>query len=160
MFRKNSFRAGFSLLELMVYVTILSVVLVVMGVMFGQFLMLKAEAEISEGFYKDASRILTDFVSAGNESGSIDDPVPGGSGAGLVLDGGTVVYELSGGSLLKNGSRLNSNLTKVENLIYKNLTDSPDSTPSVSLEFELVSETLAGSENEERRVFKTAVNLW
>jgi len=160
MFHKNSLQStGFSLLELMVYVAILSTVLVVVGVMFGQFLLLKTEAEISEGFYKDASRVLTDFVSTGNESDLVDNPVPGESGVGLSLDEGAVVYELLNGNLLKNGSRLNSNLTRVESLVYRNLTDSPRSTPSVSLEFELVSETVAGTEREERRVFKTAINL-
>jgi hypothetical protein len=158
MYHHKRKKAGFSILELLVYIVIVSTVLVVVAQMFSQLLIFKAEAESGQGLYNDASKILLDFTKTVLEAQEVDSPGVGLESGSLSLDGGATSYNLVEGDILKNGVRLNSDLVRVESLVYRNLADSTESTPSMSLEMELFSQTVKADQSE-REFFRTTVNL-
>lgn len=119
---------GVTIVELIVYIGLLSIFMLVLVDVFVSILNSKLESESTSTLNQDAryiySKLAYDVANANNFT------VP--SSTQLSLNSGTEVYSLSGGNLLLNSSRLNGLDTKIDSVTFTKI----DNTVQVSFTIE------------------------
>src|SRR3989344_6053875 len=97
----SKFNSGFTLVEMVIYTGLLSVLLLVLTGIFVSILDVKSASETSSAITQDSRFILARFAHDIARSSSINGPVLGGEGSTLEMDidGDTYTYSLINGEL-------------------------------------------------------------
>lgn len=125
--RKKNIK-GFTLVELVIYIGLLSTFLLVLVEIFLSVLNLKAESETTSAINQDTRFIFTrmaydvdraDLVVLPAQLGGVDNSLQ------LEIDGATYTYSLADGNLMLNvggvSDQLNSSDTSIENLSFQKI---------------------------------------
>lgn len=117
--------AGFTLIELIIYMGLITTLLVITSQIFFAVLDVQTESEANSAIEQDGRFILARLSYDFNESTLITTPLNlGDTSVTLSLDNGTKIYENTNGNLLLNGSQLNSTGTTISNLLFTRLGNS------------------------------------
>lgn len=106
--------AGFTIVELLVYMALLTVFLLILLDIFTTTLNFKLQSESFSTLDQDARYILGNFNYNIYNSGTATVP----AGSELNLDSGAKIYQLVNGDLLLNSVKINSLDTKVNSLSF------------------------------------------
>jgi prepilin-type N-terminal cleavage/methylation domain-containing protein len=142
-------KKGFSLIELLIYMAILSSMLVVLTQIFTSIIQARLESEATSGVQQNANYILNRFIYDISRATSIDIPASYGgtpsSSLQITINGVIYAYSLNGGSLQISNNLgtddLNSNEVTVSNLEFTKIgsTISGVKNDSVKVNFRLAS---------------------
>ncbi|HKB88059.1 MAG TPA: prepilin-type N-terminal cleavage/methylation domain-containing protein [Patescibacteria group bacterium] len=105
---------GFTIVELMIYMALLSVFILVLLDIFVTTLNFKLQSESTSALNQDARAILANLNYNVYNAGA----ATVASSTQLSLDSGAKVYQLSSGDLLLNSVKLNSANTKVDSISF------------------------------------------
>ncbi len=162
--KENS--SGFTIIELLIYMGIFSILLVITLQMFGAIFDAQLESQVTSSVSSDSKFIMGRFTRDLNKASSITTPaLPGTSSATLtlVVDSQSLTYSSSssGNLILENISagtsdQLNSNDTKVSNVSFLRLDGGGKDV--VQITFTLTSETTR-SKGKEVKTFQTSAGL-
>jgi prepilin-type N-terminal cleavage/methylation domain-containing protein len=134
-------RKGFTIIEILIYLGIFSILLTITLQMFSSIFDIQVESEATSSVAADGKYIMNRFTYDVNRATSITTPSTLGSSTSslaLVINGQTYTYGLSNGNLiLQNNTagtadRLNSNDTTVSNLSFIRLDGGGKDTVQVS----------------------------
>lgn len=158
----SKMRKGFTIVELLIYMGVVSALFLVMTELFATIFDVKTESEATSSVEYDGRFILSRLIYDVSRSSAITTPASyGGSGSTLVLTIGGVAntYAVSGGVLqLTNGSgtdRLNGSETTFSNLVFQKVgSESADETVKISFTVSSVTQRNNGFET---RNFQTTV---
>ncbi|KKR78338.1 MAG: hypothetical protein UU23_C0001G0102 [Candidatus Curtissbacteria bacterium GW2011_GWA1_40_9] len=157
-------KKGFTLIELIMYMALMSIFLVVLSELFLSILEVRKESEATSGVEQDARYILSRLYYDLNRASSITTPAtPGSSSSTLVaiISGDTNSYSASGGNLtLTNNAgtnNLNSSASSISNLNFQKIGASGIG-QTVKIDFTLTGKTQRTG-GAEIRDFTTTVGL-
>ncbi|PIR93807.1 hypothetical protein COT97_04605 [Candidatus Falkowbacteria bacterium CG10_big_fil_rev_8_21_14_0_10_39_11] len=167
--KKNNHNSGFTLIELILYIGILSVIMGAVATLLFTFMQLRAKNQVI-GEVEGQGTAAIEYISQGiRNSQAITSPTIGTSGSSLILDvvdagNDPTTFSLSGTTLQVQfgaGSAidLNSSVVEVSGLTFYNY--SRDNTPGLILvEFTLTHVNPEGTqEYEYQKTFTTAASL-
>ncbi len=117
--RRLKIQNGFTVVELLVYIGLLTVLLLVLLDIFVTTLNFKLQSESTSSLNQDARMIMANLnYNIYNSHSAVVV-----SSSKLSLDSGAKVYELSDGNLLLNSVRLNGQNTKVDSISFTKIAD-------------------------------------
>ncbi len=157
-------KKGFTLVELLLYMGIFSILLTVTLQMFGSVFEFQLESEANSSVDVDGKFIINRFSYDISRASSISLPVAlGASGSALtiVVDSQNLTYSLSDGDInLNNAStgttdQLNSNETTVSNLSFTRLEGVTGGKDLIQMSFTLTSEVTQRKGKEVREFLTT-----
>lgn len=160
--RSSEFEKGMSILELIIYCGLLSVVLSLLYVFFIQVSYQRAVQVIETEIYSNGYRMLFDFEQTIRNASSLQSPGIGSSANSLSLDSGNVVYRVNSGQALEkveNGiaDKLTDNRVVVDQIVFESLGPSTQSS-TIRIKFSLKGNyDFRGKEK--REDFQTAISL-
>src|SRR5258706_8895512 len=114
MTKKHLPSRGFTIVELLIYMALLTIFLLVLLDIFTTTLNFKLQSEASSVLNQDARAILANFNYNIYNAGSATVPLT----SQLSLDSGAKIYQLSNGDLLLNSVQLNSQDTKIDSINF------------------------------------------
>ena len=161
--RKLKIKNGFSLIEMVVYMGVFSVIMLILTNLFINTLDLKVKNEANSTVSQDGRFVLSKIMNDINNANSVSYPSLGSSASSLnfVLYGTAQTYQLNNGNLeLINNygtSVLNSVGSKVTNLVFTRLGNAGGRN-SVQVQFTLESISSVNG-NKESISFQTTVGL-
>ena|SRR3990167_10382274 len=161
---KINSKKGFSIIELLLYMGILTILLVITMQMFSSIFDIQLESQATSSVAQDSKYIMGRFTYDLNRAESISTPSVGSLSQtlALIIDGETFTYSLSGGGLiLENNTtgtidQLNSSETTVSNVSFLRLDG--NGKDSVQMSFTLTSETIRRG-GKEVESFQTTAGL-
>ena len=124
---KDKFNKGFTLVEILVYMALMSIFLMVLLDVFTITLNTKLTSESNSTVIQDSRYILSKLLYDINNADSITSPVLGATDSSLqIVSGGvTNVYMLINGNLVKIDSGISMNLnsvdTQLDSISFKNI---------------------------------------
>lgn len=159
MIKKNS---GFTLVELLIYMGLISILMVFMSQLFGAIFDVKIESEANSAVDQDGRFILSRLIYDIERSAAITTPLNYGSSSTslvLTIDGVSNSYSVTGGNLqLANGSgtaNINSSQTAVSNMSFLKIgNETANETVQISFTLSSIAQRTAGSEV---RTYQTTV---
>ncbi len=117
--RRLKIQNGFTVVELLVYIGLLTVLLLVLLDIFVTTLNFKLQSESTSSLNQDARMIMANLnYNIYNSHSAVVV-----SSSKLSLDSGAKVYELSDGNLLLNSVRLNGQNTKVDSISFTKIAE-------------------------------------
>jgi Tfp pilus assembly protein PilW len=126
--KRNLKSKGFTLVELIIYIGLLSTFLLVLLEIFISILNLRAESETTSVINQDTRFIFTRMAYDIDRADLVNQPAALGETTNtlqLVISGVTYTYSLSNGNLILTvggvGDQLNSNETTIENLSFQKI---------------------------------------
>lgn len=146
---------GFSIIELLVYCGLLTVLLTVLTTVFMSLINLQLETESSSGLAQNSRYLLSRLTYDFRRASSITSPSLGGTSGSLNITIGGVSYQYTaqdGNLVIIPGGQLNSFQTKISGLSFTNLGD----TIQVTFTMQSVISQLKGQET---RDFSTTIGL-
>lgn len=156
------YEKGMTILELIIYCGLLSMVLSLLYVFFIQASYQKVVQVIETEIYSNGYRMLFDFEQTIRNASSLQSPVLGSSGNSLSLNSGNIVYRINSDKALEkveNGviNKLTDNRILVDQITFESLGPSTQSS-TIKIKFSLIGNyDFRG--NERREDFQTAVSL-
>ena len=152
--KKQSTKKGFSLIEIIIYIGLLSILLVVLTQTFTSIISSKLDSQATSNVIQDANFILNRFIYDISRSSAIVTPATYGTPAStslvITVNGSNYTYNLSGGNLQLTNSLgtevLNSYGTTVSNLQFTKIGN--NGVNSVKINFRLTSKDVKSSGNE------------
>src|SRR3989344_248577 len=159
-------RSGFSLVELMLYAAILSVILIVVTNIFLSIVDLQLESQSTSGLAQDGRYVLSRFNYDLRRASVINSPTLGGSSSTLTvtIDGVPYLYLINTDSNLglTIGSSpeviMNSYGTKVSDLMFTHLGNGTGEEDLVRIKYTVTSRTIR-QEGVESRTYESTVGL-
>lgn len=144
---------GFTIVELLLYMGIFSILLISLMQLFGSIIDVRLESEATSAISQDGVYILTRLTNDIHQSRIATIPSP----ATLAISGGTShTYQLNGSNLEMDGSQLNSVNTTVSDLSFTLIGQSSNK-KQVQLSFKLTSKILRGGGKSQSQIFSTTV---
>lgn len=156
--------SGFTIIEMLLYMGIFSILLTVLMQVFSGILATHAESQATSSVNQDGSFILARFAYDIHSTSSITSPTVGSSctwpvdsNCQLVL--GTGAYSINSGDLKLNGTdQLNSINTKVKSITFTTLGNTAaGSKPSVQIVLTLESTAIRQGGIKQQQTFQTTV---
>ncbi|MBI3341886.1 hypothetical protein HY024_02080 [Candidatus Curtissbacteria bacterium] len=158
--KKLKFAAGFTLIEMLLYMGLSAIFLVSITQIFVLIAGIRLDSESTSGVQMDGQYLLSRVAYDVSRSGSITAPLAGQSGTTLTTNLFTYTYDLSSGNLqiteAGNTDNLNSTNSKVSNLTFTHLDPAPKDTVQVKFTLTSVGTSQKGPET---RTFQTTVGL-
>lgn len=121
-------KKGFTLVELIIYMGLFSIIMVVLMNLFSEIIQKESENSKVSSVESDSVYILNRLIYDVNLASSIDLPTTPGNQSGslvLTIDGSNVTYSLSNGAVLRTDqvdiSRMNSYRTNITSISFKKL---------------------------------------
>lgn len=148
MSKSTDLQKGVTIIELIVYIGLLSIFMLVLLDVFVTILNNKLETEATSSLNQDARYIYSKMSYDVANADSFTVP----AATQLNLNAGSEIYNLSGGNLLLNSERLNSQETKVDNISFVKVGN------TVQVSFTIESLVLLSS-GEKTRTIKTTFGL-
>lgn len=151
---------GYTLVELLIYMALMSVFILVLLDLFTATLNTKLSSESLSALSMDSRYVLAKLGYDINNSEDVTLPIAGESSASLTVtsSGVTSSYSLSNGDLIKTvsgvGMKLNGSGTKFENITFRNIGNSGGK-PTVRVNFTIRSETQVNGQYETQTVNTT-----
>ncbi len=153
---------GFTLVELLIYMGLISILMVMITQLFGAIFDVKIESEANSAVDQDGRFILSRLIHDIERSSAIITPLNYGSSSGnlvLTISGAANTYSVSGGNLqLTNNSgtnSVNSSQTTVSNMTFQKIGDeAANETVKITFTVSSIAQRTAGSEV---RTFQTTV---
>lgn len=159
---KNNFQRGFTIVEMLLYMGLLSIFLMVLTDLFVNILDVKSGSEATSSVEQDSRYILARLSYDINQATSISQPASiGGSGAILmmVVGGNTYTYAVNGANLqLTNNlgaNNLNSSGSSVSGLSFQRIGNSGGK-DTIKIDF-ILNSTTARTGGNEIRTFTTTI---
>lgn len=162
---RNGKKAGYTLVELLIFMALLAGILVVVSDILGSVLDVRLESESTSSVEQDGKYILNRI---GYDIGRADEiTVPANDGDNsasliLVIGPSSNSYSLNGGNLqltnLSGTNRLNSISTSISNLSFTRIGNSADAKDTIRMSFTVTSTTVRVS-GPEVRSYQTTVGL-
>lgn len=155
---------GFTLVELLVYMALMSIFLLVLLDIFTTTLNFKLSSESSSAISQDASYVLAKLSYDINNAESITTPAPGvtGSTLQLVTGGVSSTFSLSNGNLVKTiggvSMSLNSLDTGFDSITFKNIGNAGGK-PTVQIVFTIRGNIILAGGGTETKVINTTVGV-
>lgn len=122
---KNQKSNGFTIIEFLLYIGILSILLLVFADLFISMARLRTETESTSNVQQDSSYLINKFIYDIHRASTVSipaDPLDQSPFLNLVINGVNYSYSLQGGNLvLSDGSRLNGYDTTISNLQFTRL---------------------------------------
>lgn len=154
---------GFSLIEMLVYMGIFSILLITLMQFFGSILDVKLESEATSSVTQDGRFIISRLSYDIHRTSTL--PTPGTQDTSLTLsiDSTNYTYSLNGDNLeIKNNAtnetnQLNSADTTVSNLSFKTLGVLGGTNNTVQVSFRLKSKVIKTGGNNQTEVFQTTI---
>lgn len=152
---------GFTLVEIILYMALLSIFLIVLTDIFVSILDVRRESEATSAVEQDGRYILNRFMYDIPRASSVTTPASlGGSGSTLaiVIGGTNYTYSLSGGNLQLNDgtiNNLNSSGTSLSDISFQRIGNSGGK-DTIKIQFTLTSVTTR-PKGSEVRTFQTTV---
>ncbi|HYK08691.1 MAG TPA: hypothetical protein VEW42_04300 [Candidatus Eisenbacteria bacterium] len=157
--KTTSRESGFTLVELLLYGGLFSVLLVVLLQIFTSLIGVQMESESTSAIAQDGQYVLAKLTYDISRSDAITMPAtPGATSSAmtLLIASSSAAYTVSQGNLLLGTDRINSYATSVSNFIVKRLSNS-NNQDSLQVSFILTSKTLVQGENK-AETFQTTIN--
>lgn len=160
--KSSKYKKGMTLLELIIYCGLLSIVLSLLYVFFIQASYQRTIQVIETEIYSNGYRMLFDFEQTIRNASSLQAPALGSSGDTLSLNSGNILYRINSDKALEkveNGliNKLTDNRVLVDQIIFESLGPSTQSS-TIKIKFSLKGNyDFRG--NERREDFQTAVSL-
>lgn len=118
-------KSGYTLIELLIVISILSILISVLSQVFGSIMTMKLTASSHSALSQDSRYVLARLTYDLSQADSLTTPAIGNSGNTLILvkNGETITYSLSGsvlsrGSNLVSSERLTSSSTNISSLNF------------------------------------------
>lgn len=153
---------GFTLVELLIYMGLISILMVIISQLFGAIFDVKIESEATSAVEQDGRFILSRLIHDIERSTAITTPLDYGSTSSsliMTIDGTENTYAVSGGVLqLVNNSgtnNINSSQTAVSNMTFQKIGDeTANETVKIAFTISSIAQRTSGSEV---RTFQTTV---
>ncbi len=158
-----SHERGFSLVEMLLYMGIFSILLVTLMRFFGSILDVKLESEATSSVTQDGRFITSRLSYDIHRASSIVSPAIGNSAASLqiIVDGTNYTYSLDGNNnlLITNPTvdQLNSADTTISNLNFTTLGISGGTNNTVQVSFIIKSKVIKTGGNNQTETFQTTI---
>ena len=153
--RKSFIRKGTTIVEVLLYLGLISIFLVIMVDVFVTGANFKLESESTSAVQRDSQFILAKMMNEVSNSASLNV-----SGNSLILSTGT--YSLSGGNLVftqaGTSTNLNSLETSITNISFTQL-GNVDGVPTARVSFDIESNIVKQGNIKETRSFTTTLGL-
>lgn len=153
---------GFSLVELLVYLALMSIFLMTLLNIFTTTLKTKLASESTSGISQDSRYILSKLSYDVNNADSVALPLLGSSSASLQLvsSGSASTYGLSAGNLVKTTGGISTNLnginTQLDSISFKNI-GNPGGKPTIQIVFTVRSKIIIQGGGTESQTINTTV---
>ncbi len=158
--RINVRRSGVSLVELLVYMGMFSILIVMLSQLFSSTFELRRESEAYSAVAQDSRYLLNKFEYDIKRAQSISTPATLGSQSStltLVIDAENYTYSPSDGNLVVNSVQLNGYNTAISDISFLRLGNA-DGQHVLRITFTVTGRTVKGSGTESRTV-TTAIGL-
>jgi type II secretory pathway pseudopilin PulG len=158
----NKLIGGFSLVELLIYMALMSIFLVVLLDIFTTTLNIKLASESTSALSSDSRYILSKLSYDINNADTIVYPSLGMAGASLQLttSGSTVSYALGSGNLVKTVDGVSMNLnsidTELDSISFKNI-GSPGGKPTIQIVYTVRSKIVVQGRGTESQTINTTI---
>ena len=143
---------GSTLIEMIIYMGLLSILLVILTNMFASILDVRTESEATSSVQQDGRFLLSRLSYDINRATSISAPLNLGDTSGnlsMTIGATTYTYSLVGGNLQLGTDNLNSSESSVSNLSFRKVGNSGGK-DNIKIHFTLTSKTQRSSGNEVR----------
>jgi len=163
--QSSKFIKGFTLVELLIYMGLLSIILVVLSQIFGSILDAQLESEATSSVHRDGRFILSKLTYDVHRANSIVLPASlGASSTSLQLDiSGINTYSLNNGNLELTDSlgtnNLNSGDTIVSNLTFTRIGNSVANAKNTVRIFYTVTSKVIRPKGLETKDFQTTIGI-
>ena len=157
-------KKGFTIVELLIYMAILSVLLVMLTDVFSSIVNVRIESEATSAVEQDGDYILSRFMYDIPRATSITAPSLGSTASTLeiVINSVTNTYSLSGGDLQINNSngadQLNGLHTTVSNLSFKQV-GKVGGTNSIQITYTITSKAIQNTGDASTKNYQTTIGL-
>lgn len=154
-------KKGFSIVELLIYCGLLSIILVVITNIFTSILNLQLETESSSVLAADGQYLLTKLTYDLRRGTQIVSPSLGSSSSTLniIIDGTTYQYKLDNNNLIISpGGQLNSFQNKITNLTFTHFGAASAKEDTIQITFTLTSNIFQETKIETKN-FSTTIGL-
>lgn len=161
-YKINKSSAGFSLVEILVYMSLMSIFLVVLLSMFTAALNTRLSSESTSGIFQDSRYILSKLSYDINNADSIIYPDSGSTNTSLQLmaSGFANTYSLSDGNLVKTVDGVSMNLngtdTQIDSISFKNIGNT-DGKPTIQIIYTIRSKIIIQGGRTETQVINTTM---
>lgn len=155
-------KRGFTIVELLVYMGLMSIFLVVLLGIFTASLNAKLASESTSGVSQDSRYILSKLSYDINNADSIVLPGLGETSASLqmVTSGSTSTYAISGGNLVKTENGVSMNLngidTQLSSISFKNI-GNPEGKPTIQVVYTLGSKIIVQGGQTQTQTINTTI---
>ena len=148
---------GFSLVEIILYIALVSIFILVLTDIFSAILNTKTESEATSAVEQDSRFILARLNYDIYRANSITNPAsPGQTSIGtLTIASPSLTYSLSNDNLTLNGTNINSSETIISNLSFKKM-GNLGGRETITVMFTITSKTQRPS-GPETKTFKTTI---
>ncbi len=153
---------GFSLVELLIYMALMSIFLMVLLDVFTTTLNIKLVSESTSAISSDSRYIFSKLSYDINNADSVILPVPGATNTSLQIEtsGLTATYTLDNGNLVKTAGGVSMNLngidTKLDSISFKNI-GNPGEKPTIQIVYTLRSKVIIQGRGTEIQTVNTTI---
>lgn len=149
--------SGITIVEILVYIGLLSIFLIIMIDVFTTSVNLKLASESASSLQQDSQFILSKLTSDMSQATSVVEPSNlGETTQTLILD--EIVYSLNDGTLTRDGVNLNGTDTQIQNISFTRV-GNLNGVPTIKINFEIVSKITKQGQNVGSQVFQTTLGL-
>jgi type II secretory pathway pseudopilin PulG len=159
----NTFNtSGFTIVELLVYMGLMSIFIVVLMGIFTAALKTKLASESTSGISQDSRYILSKLSYDVNNADSVTSPTLGVTSSTLqiVASGSATTYAINGGNLVKTVGGVSSNLngidTQLDSITFKNI-GNPGGKPTIQVVYVVRSKIIIQGGGTETQTVNTTV---
>lgn len=153
---------GFTIVELLIYMALMSVFLVILMGIFTAALNTKLASESTSAISQDSRYILSKLSYDVNNADSLTSPAPGEVTASLqiITSGSTSTYAVNGGNLVKTTGGISMDLngvdTQIDSISFKNI-GNPGGKPTIQLVYTVRSKIIIQGGSTEAQTIETTV---
>ncbi|MCX6704387.1 MAG: hypothetical protein NTZ07_02975 [Candidatus Woesebacteria bacterium] len=154
--------AGFTIVELLIYMGLMSIFLVVLMGIFTSALKTKLASESTSGISQDSRYILSKLSYDVNNADSVTSPALGITGTSLqiVASGSVITYATVSGNLTRTvggvSTNLNGNDTQLDSISFKNI-GNPGGKPTIQVVYTVRSKIIIQGGGTEAQTINTTV---
>lgn len=155
---------GFSLVELLIYMALMSIFLMVLLDIFAATLNTKLSSESTSVVSQDSRYVFSKLTYDINNADSVILPVPGATSTGLQIDnsGSISTYVLNSGNLVKTAGGISMNLngidTEFDSISFKNI-GNPDGKSTIQVVYTVRSKIIIQGGRTETQTINTTIGI-
>lgn len=163
---ENMFKKGYTIIELLIYMALLSGFILILGQLFFSILDTQLQSQSNSAVNAEGQFLISRLNYDIRRATSLTVPAALGqtdTSLSLVINGVAYIYTISGSDLVLTVSGisqpLNSRSVSVSDFRARRLGNPDPSKPSVLVDFSITSQTVSLNQNAKTRSYQTTVNL-